>query len=121
MRMCLGSGRVHTALQRGAGRCVNGATGVARQGMMRPSLLKSKGNGKADVTTGPLGRKPPQTASSVPPTTRRPQVVPPRGPPGAGVGSPPTPETPPSPPPEELVKALQLLQCILTSGGLLQV
>ena len=38
-RMCLGSGRVHTALQRGAGRCVNGATGVVRQGMMRPSLL----------------------------------------------------------------------------------
>ena len=79
-----------------------------------PVSAKVKGNGKADVTTGPLGRKPPQTASSVPPTTRRPQVVPPRGPPGAGVGSPPPPETPPSPPPEELVKALQLLQCILT-------
>ena len=79
-----------------------------------PVSAKVKGNGKADVTTGPLGRKPPQTASSVPPTTRRPQVVPPRGPPGAGVGSPPTPESPPSPPPEELVKALQLLQSILT-------
>ena len=50
----------------------------------------------------------------VPPTTRRPQVVPPRGPPGAEVGSPPTPETPPSPPSEELVKALQLLQSVLT-------
>ena len=79
-----------------------------------PVSAKVKGNGKADVTTGPLGRKPPQTASSVPPTTRRPQVVPPRGPPGAGVGSPPTPESPPTPPPEELVKALQLLQSILT-------
>ena len=50
----------------------------------------------------------------MPPTTRRPQVVPPRGPPGAGAGSPPTPESPPSPPSEELVKALQLLQSVLT-------
>ena len=40
--------------------------------------------------------------------------MPPRGPPGAGVGSPPTPESPPSPPSEELVKALQLLQSVLT-------
>ena len=63
---------------------------------------------------GPLGRKPPPTAGNVPPTTRRPQVVPPRGPPGAGVGSLPTPESPPSHPSEELVKALQLLQSVLT-------
>ena len=40
--------------------------------------------------------------------------MPPRGPPGAGVGSPPTPESAPSPPSEELVKALQLIQGILT-------
>ena len=64
-----------------------------------------------DVAVGPLGRKPPPTAGQVPPTTRRPQVVPPRGPPGAGVGSPPTLPLPPS---EELVKALQLLQSVLT-------
>ena len=105
MRMCLGSGRVHTASRRGAGQCVRGA----------PSLLKEKGmNGREDVAVGPLGRKPPQTAGNVPPTTRRPQVVPPRGPPGAGVGSPPTPESPPSPPSEELLKALQLFQSVLT-------
>ena len=79
-----------------------------------PVSAKGKGNGKADVAVGPLGRKPPQTASNVPPTTRRPQVVPPRGPPGAGVGSPPMSESPPSPPSEELVKALQLLQGVLT-------
>ena len=62
-----------------------------------PVSSKGKGIGKVDVAVGPLGRKPPPTAGNVPPTTRRPQVVPPRGPPGAGVGSPPTPESPPSP------------------------
>ena len=86
--------------------------GAARDDL--PVSNKGKGNGKVDVAVGPLGRKPPQTAGNVPPTTRRPQVVPPRGPPGAGVGSPPTPESPPSPPTEDLVKALQLLQSVLT-------
>ena len=86
--------------------------GAARDDL--PVSAKGKGNGKVDVAVGPLGRKPPQTAGNVPPTTRRPQVVPPRGPPGVGVGSPPTPESPPSPPSEELVKALQLLQSVLT-------
>ena len=79
-----------------------------------PVSSKGKRNGKGDVAVGPLGRKPPPTAGNVPPTTRRPQVAPPRGPPGAGVGSPPTPDSPPSPPSEELVKALQLLQSVLT-------
>ena len=73
-----------------------------------------KGKGKGDGKFGPLGRKPPPAAGNVPPTTREPQVVPPRGTPGAGVGSPPAPETPPSPPSEELVKAFQLLQSVLT-------
>ena len=73
----------------------------------------SKGNGQGDGAFGPLGRKPPPTAGNVPPKTRKPQVVLPRGPPGAGVGCPPTLETPPSPPSEELVKALQL-QSVLT-------
>ena len=86
--------------------------GAARDDL--PLSAELKGNGKADVAVGPLGRKPPQTASNVPPTTRRPQVVPPRGPPGAGVGSPPTPESPPPPQSEELVKALQLLQGVKT-------
>ena len=86
--------------------------GAARDDL--PVSSRGKGNWKVDVAVGPLGRKPPQTAGNVPPTTRRPQVVPPRGPPGAGVGSPPAPETPPSPPSEELVKALQLLQSVLS-------
>ena len=86
--------------------------GAARKDL--PVSSKGKGNGRGDVAVGPLGRKPPQTAGNVPPTTRRPQVVPPRGPPGAGVGSPPTPESPLSPPSEELVKALRLLQSVLT-------
>ena len=42
----LGSGRVHNALHHGAGQCVNGATGVVRQGMICPSLLKGRGMGK---------------------------------------------------------------------------
>ena len=86
--------------------------GAARDDL--PVSAKGKVNGKVDVAVGPLGRKPPQTAGNVPPTTRRPQVVPPRGPPGAGVGNPPTPKSPPSPPSEELVKAFQLLQSVLT-------
>ena len=56
----------------------------------------------------------PPTAGNVPPMTRKQQIVPPRGPHGAGDGGPPTPETPPLPPSEELVKALQLLQSVLT-------
>ena len=85
--------------------------GAAREDL--PVSYKGKGNGKGDIAVGPLGPKPPPTAGNVPPTTRKPQVVP-RGPPGAGVGSPPTPETPPSPPSEDLVKAVQLLQSVLT-------
>ena len=115
MRMCLGSGRVHIASRRGAGQCVNGATGVARQGRICPSLLNWKRRmGKWLLQLGHLVENRHLLLGSVPPTTRRPQVVPPRGPPGAGVGSPPTPESPPSPPSEELVKALQLLQSVLT-------
>ena len=86
--------------------------GAAREDL--PVSSTGKGNGKGDIAVGPLGRKPPPTAGNVPPTTRKPQVVPPRGPPGAWVGSPPTPETPPLPPSEDLVKALQLLQSVLT-------
>ena len=84
------------------------------QQLGRSSRGKEKGNGKGDIAVGPLGRKPPPTVGNVLPTIRKPQVVPPRGPLGAGVGVPPTPETPPSPPSEELVKALQLLQSVLT-------
>ena len=86
---------------------------MGRQGKICPSS-KGEGNGKGDIAVGSLGRKPPPTGGNVRPTTRRPQVVLPRGPPGAGVGSRPTPESPPSPPSEELVKALQLLQSVLT-------
>ena len=113
VRMCQGSGRVRNALRLVPGQCVKDAIGVGRHGMICLSS-EGKGNGKMDVAVGPLGRKPPSTAGNVPPTTRAPQVVPPRGPPGAGVGSPPTPESPPSPPSEELVKALQLFQSVLT-------
>ena len=113
VKMCQGSGRVRNASRRVAGQCVRGAIGVGQQGKIYPSS-KGKGSGKGDIAVGPLGRKPPPTAGSVPPTTRRPQVVPPRGPLGAGVGSPPSPESPPSLPSEELVKALLLLQSVLT-------
>ena len=45
---------------------------------------KSKGRNK-----GPLGRDPLPGLSNVPPTVREPHVMPPRGQPGAGVGTPP--------------------------------
>ena len=76
---------------------------AAREDLHVSSKVKEKGNGKGDTAVGPLGRKPPPTAGNVPPTTRKPQVVPPRGKPGAGCGGPPTPETPP-PKQQERVK-----------------
>ena len=77
--------------------------GAAREELLTSSKGSEKGKGKGDGKFGPLGLKPPPTAGNVPPAIRKPQVVPPRGSP---------PETPPSPP-EELVKALQLLQSVL--------
>ena len=80
MKMCLGSGRVHSAF---APRCWPVRKRCYQCGAARDDLPVSstgKGNGKIDVAVGPLGRKPPPTAGNVPPTTRRPQVVPPRGP-----------------------------------------
>ena len=59
--------------------------GAARDDL--PVSSKGKGKGKRDVAVGPHGRKTPSTAGNVPPTTRKPQVVPPRGPPGEGVGT----------------------------------
>ena len=112
MRTCLGSGRVRNASRRVAG--VKGAIGVVRHGMICLSLLKGKGMGKWMLQLGHLVGNRHKLQGMCRPTARRPQVVLPRGPPGAGVGSPPTPESSPSPPPEELVKALQLLQSILT-------
>ena len=50
--------------------------GAAREDMPVSSKGKEKGNGKGDIAVGPLGRKPPPTAGNVPPTTRKPQVVP---------------------------------------------
>ena len=58
VRMCLGSGRVHTAWRHGVGQCVEGAIGVGRQGKTCLSLLKGKEMGKMDISVGPLGRKP---------------------------------------------------------------
>ena len=62
---------------------------------------------------GPLGRDSPSGPSSVPPTTREPRVVPPRGPPGAGVGTPP--KGADSVVPGELLGALKLLQTVMSA------
>ena len=63
---------------------------------------------------GPLGRDPPPGPSSVPPTTREPRVVPPGGPPGAGVGT--SPRDPDSAVlPGELLGALKLLQTVMSA------
>ena len=63
---------------------------------------------------GPLGRDPPSGPSSVPPTTRAPRVVPPRGPPGAGVGTPPR-NAGSDVLPGELLGALKLLQAVMSA------
>ena len=113
VRMCQGSGRVRNASRRVAGQCVKGATGVERQGKICLSLLKGKGMGKGMLQLGHLvenrhllqGMCRPQHVGhkscllEVPPWSR---------------GWESSPESPPSPPSEELVKALQLLQSVLT-------
>ena len=63
---------------------------------------------------GPLGRDPPPGPSNVPPTTREPRVVPPRGPPGAGVGTPPR-DTDSAVLLGELLGALKLLQTVMSA------
>ena len=69
---------------------------------------RSRGRSK-----GPLGRDPPPGPSNVPPTVREPRVVPPRGPPGAGVGTPPK-GTDSAVLPGELLGALKLLQTVMS-------
>ena len=68
---------------------------------------KVKGRNK-----GPLERDPLPGPSDVPPTVRDPQVVPPRGPLGAGVGTPPL-AADSSVAPGDLLGALKLLQAVM--------
>ena len=69
---------------------------------------KSKGRNK-----GPLGRDPLPGPSKVPPAVRD-RVVPPRGPPVAGVGTPPG-DTDSSVLPGDLLGALKLLQTVMSA------
>ena len=100
-----------------AERCWPVRTKCYRCGKPRGDALlpprKGKGRGKGERPQGPLGRQPPAPDGAVPPTVsdRQPQVLPPRGPPGAGVGSPHVQEAPPS---EDMVKALKLFQSVMT-------
>ena len=70
---------------------------------------KSKGRNR-----GPLGRDPLPRPSNVPPTVREPRVVPPRGPPGAGVGTPPG-DADSSVLPGDLLGPLKLLQTVMSA------
>ena len=63
---------------------------------------------------GPLGRDSLPGPSNVPPTVREPRVVPPRGPPGAGVGTPPG-DADSSVLPGNLLGALKLLQTVMSA------
>ena len=63
---------------------------------------------------GPLGRDPLPGPSNVPPTVREPHVVPPRGPPGAGVGTPPAAIDSPVAN-GDLLGALKLLQTVMSA------
>ena len=69
---------------------------------------RSRGRSK-----GPLGRDPPPGPSNVPPTVREPRVVPPRGPPGGGVGTAPR-GVDSAVLPGELLGALKLLQTVMS-------
>ena len=73
------------------------------------NIGKSRGRSK-----GPLGRDPLPGPSNVPPTVREPRVVPPRGPPGAGVGTPPG-DAESSAFPGDLLGALKLLQTVMSA------
>ena len=115
MKMCLGSGRARTALRNAAGQCVQDV--ISAQNLEKG---KGKGKEKSDHLHDPLGRKPPAPGGTVPPTVneKKPQVVPPRGPPGAGDGQPPAQEIPPS---EDMIKALKAPPECHVCGGFLQV
>ena len=112
----LDSGSVPIVMLRGVGQCVVIATGVEHPG---PILLlldpapwnagRNRGRSK-----GPLGRDPPPGPSNVPPTAREPRVVPPRGPPGAGAGTPPR-DTDSAVLPGKLLGALKLLQTVMSA------
>ena len=74
------SGRVHNVSRRVAGQCAKGCyrCGAAREDMPVSSRGKEKGLGKGILQLGHWVGKPPPTARNVPPTTRKPQAVPPR-------------------------------------------
>ena len=102
------SGSVVIALRHGVGQCGEVATGVLRLDRTILLLLGTMERGKSG-NKGPSGRDPLPGPNNVPPTVRRePQVVPPRGPPGAGVG------TPPPAASEDLLRALKLLQAVMS-------
>ena len=105
----LDSGSALIVMQRGVGRCVVTATGVEHPGLILLLLLFLGGRSK-----GPLGRDPLPGPSNVPPTAREPRGVPPRGPPGAGVGTPPK-GTDSAVLLGELLGALKLLQTVMSA------
>ena len=112
---------VEIALRRGVGQCGEIAAGVVRldrtilQLLLLGMLERIKGRNK-----GPSGRDPLPGPNNVPPTvSREPQVVPPRGPPGAGVGT--LPQAADSPAAsEDLLKSGQASSGSHVCGGLLQ-
>ena len=110
MKVCLDSGRVRIAM-RNVVRTWFYRCGELRLGAPAPWNGKGKGRNK-----GPLGRDPPAAPSDVPLTASdtEPRLVPPRDPPGAGVG--------PSPSAQEgtahnedMIKALKLLQSVMSA------
>ena len=110
VKVCLDSGRVRIAM-RNVVRTWFYRCGELRLGAPAPWNGKGKGRNK-----GPLGRDPPAAPSDVPLTASdtEPRLVPPRDPPGAGVG--------PSPSAQEgtahnedMIKALKLLQSVMSA------
>ena len=111
----LDSGSVQIVMQRVVGQCDASATGVERPVLTLVLLLHPWNTGKSrGRSKGPLGRDPLPGPSNVQPTVRDPRVVPPRGPPGAGVGTPPG-DADSSALPGELLGALKFLQTVMSA------
>ena len=109
----LDSGSVLIVMQRVVDQCDAFATGAERPVL---KLLPAPWitGGSRGRSKGPLGRDPPPGPSNVPPTVREPRILPPRGPPGAGVGTPPG-DADSSALPGEFLGALKLPQTVMSA------
>ena len=113
----LDSGSVLTVMQRVVGQCGAKATGAEHPGLILLLLLLLGILVGVEALAKALWGDPPPGPSNVPPTAREPRVVPPRGPPGAGVGTPPK-DADSAALLGDLLGALKLLQTVMSEEDL---